>query len=392
MNVGARLHGSGSRGLAKRSFKFYARDRYNSPDALPVPGDLQLREGILRADASPHAFLRNRLMERIVQRHALEVDVQRSEPMPLYLNGRYWGLYRWMPAKDPAWSRQVLGADAVEVVAGPAARKVVGRTAHFRRAQEAIIARAPIDTLNALIDLTSLIDLACIDLWTGRGDHDLNVRAHRAAHSSGRWRWVLFDMDLWAPPGENSVARMSTATLPETPYLPWLLAHAEVAPRLLARLIAMQATAFAQATAVAMVDSIHLAHAAELQADHRRWDLELEHPAPEASLQEMRTFITQRPAHLMRHLADQTGHKLRTITVDVPPTGNGELWIEGLLLPPGTQEVRCLGGVPLRFRAVPAEGFEFIGWKGADEEAPELVIDPARTKKLRAIFKPAGEA
>jgi len=99
--VGARISGSGSRGLAKRSFKLYARKGLGSPgEGLPFPDGTRFREGILRADASPHAFLRNLLLETLVLRHGLEVDVQPSTPVPLHLNGRYWGLYRWMPAKD----------------------------------------------------------------------------------------------------------------------------------------------------------------------------------------------------------------------------------------------------------------------------------------------------
>lgn len=389
--VGARLHGSGSRGLAKRSFKLYARDRYGSPDALPLPGGIKLREGILRADASPHAFLRNRLMETLVTRCGLEVDVQRSEPVPLYLNGRYWGMYRWMPAKDPAWSRQMLGAEAVEVVAGPAARKVAGSARHFRRALEAIVSRAPIDTLEALIDLPSLIDLACIDLWSGRGDHDLNVRAHRPAVRGGRWRWVLFDMDLWAGPEENSLARMAGAQLLEAPYVPWLLAHPQVAPKLLARLVALQATAFHPDHAIPLVDSIHSAHAHELRADHRRWELELEHPSPDVSRTAMRAFIDQRPAHLMRHLSSHTGHKQCGLEVEAPPPATGELRIEGLALSPGVRQMQCLNGVPLRFEAIPAAGYEFAGWKGVDGTSPCITLDPVKTKKLRPLFRPIGQ-
>ncbi|HRD53436.1 MAG TPA: CotH kinase family protein, partial [Flavobacteriales bacterium] len=224
--VGARIFGSGSRSLGKRSFKLIARDRYDSPtDGFVFNDGTHVHEGVLRADASPHAFLRNAVMEELVERFDLNVEVQPSTAHPLYLNGAYWGLYRWMPAKDTEWLKQRSTAEALDVLEGPAATERSGSDAHFLRAQRLLISGAPIDSIDAMIDTRSLIDLACIDLWTGRADHELNVRCYRPKEKGGRWRWVLFDMDLWAPPHENSVQRMGLATAPETPYVPQLIAH-----------------------------------------------------------------------------------------------------------------------------------------------------------------------
>ncbi|HRH70613.1 MAG TPA: chitobiase/beta-hexosaminidase C-terminal domain-containing protein, partial [Flavobacteriales bacterium] len=106
--IGISIHGSGSRGLPKRSFKLHARDRYDSPvKGLRLSGEEHFQEGILRADAGPHTFLRNRFLETVVARHHLRVDVQPSRPMPLYLNGRYAGLDRWMPPKDAQWLQHI---------------------------------------------------------------------------------------------------------------------------------------------------------------------------------------------------------------------------------------------------------------------------------------------
>src|SRR5690606_12774530 len=162
-----------------------------------------------------------------------------------HLNGRYWGLYRWMPAKDAEWLRHISGAEAVDVLEGPATVALSGKDTHFREARRALLGSATADSIDALIDLGSLIDLACIDLWTGRADHDLNVRCYRPRERGGRWRWVLFDMDLWAPAAENSVERMCSAPVPETPYVPQLLGHPELRPKLLARITALNAVVFA---------------------------------------------------------------------------------------------------------------------------------------------------
>lgn len=387
--VGLRLSGSGSRGLGKRSFKVYARKALDSPaQGLPMPQGAALREGILRADASPHAFLRNLLMEQVVLRNALHVEVQPSTPLPLYLNGQYWGLYRWMPAKNKAWLQERSGAEAVDVLAGPALQAIAGKDAHFRAAQMALFKGAPLDSLQQMLDVESLLDLACLDLWTGRGDHDLNVRCFRPRQAGGRWRWVLFDMDLWAPANENSVERMCSATLPETPFIPQLLAHPELHQGLLARLCALQATALAPLTLLPLIDSLHGAHATELLADHRRWELELGNPDPLRVHAELRAFAQSRPAQLMRHLAERSGHKLRTVSIEVPEASVATLLLEGLPLSSGKHELLAFDGVPLKLEARVAEGHELAGWKGAQDAGDHARFDPGRSRSVRALFRP----
>ncbi len=388
INVGIRISGSGSRGSAKRSFKLYTRGRYDSPEAgIPLAEGGRFDEAILRADASPFAFLRNRFIETIVQRHALAVDVQVSTPTALYLNGHYWGLYRWLPPKDAAWCKAISGAEAVDVLAGPGHVPISGSDAHFMHARDALFRSAPLDSLEELMDLNSLVDLACLDLWTGRPDHDLNVRCYRPRRTGGRWRWILYDMDLWSPVELNSVEAMCAAGMPEAPYVPQLLAHPELQMRLLARMVVLQATAFMPEHATALADSIHAAHEAELLADHDRWEPDLGGPHPSLVRESMRNFIAERSQYVMEHLAEHSGRKLRSLAVDVPEATEGTVYLNGCVLPAGRQRISCFSRVPLELRAVPATDMEFVGWKGSPDQGPQVMVDPAEYARVRPLFR-----
>jgi len=388
--IGISIHGSGSRGLAKRSFKLHARDRYDSPvKGLRLSGEEHFQEGILRADAGPHTFLRNLFMEALVERYHLDLDVQPSRPMPLYLNGAYWGLYRWMPPKDKQWLQRISNSQAVDVLEGPAGVVRSGSDDRFKPAVELLMAMAPMDTLEKHIDLDNLIDLACLDLWTGRADHDLNVRCYRPRQNGGRWRWVMFDMDLWAPADENSVERMASDISSGTPYIPQLLGQPDLQQMLLARTTALLATALAPERAGAMADSIFQSHGQALSADHQRWRVEMERPDPETCYTALSTFIVDRPAHLLEHLSTSTGRKLRTITVEAPPAEQGVLFIEGLALSAGEHAVTCFQGVTMHLAARAEMGHEFTGWKGSDENSPDLRIDLSRTRSVRVLFAPS---
>jgi hypothetical protein len=388
--LGIRISGSGSRGLAKRSFKLYARDRYDGPEKLSFADGVQCDEAMLRADAVSNAFLHNLLLETVVRTGGLELEVQTSEPAPLYLNGQYWGLYRRMPPKDAQWLKAISGARALDILEGPNATVRSGSDEHFQRALHALRTGAPMDTLAALIDLESLIDLACVDLYTARVDQDLNVRCFRPRTAEGRWRWVLFDMDLWAPANENTVERLCEVTQPETPYARELLAHPELRVRLLARLAALQATVLSEDRLDHLADSLHHRYEAAIRADHRRWADELERPDPDALLGQLKDFIAQRPAWLMAHLSAQTGMKRLTVTLEAPPAAQGTLLLEGLPLPPGRTDVAWFADVPMHLEVVPGAGFEMAGWKGSEEVDVQLTLDGARVRQARPVLRAEG--
>lgn len=385
--VGVRISGSGSRGLAKRSFKLYGRDRYGSRDTCFAFADgTHCDEVMLRADAGPNAFLRNLLLEELVQRHGLNVEVQTSLPLPLYLNGEVWGLYRWMPPKDAQWVQQRSGAEAVDLLEGPAGMALAGNDSHFEKALQLLISGAPKDNIARRIDLGSLIDLACIDLYTGRADHDLNVRCYRPRQAGGRWRWILYDLDLWAPAEENSVERMCSDVVPGSPFIPQLLGHPELQQQLLARMSALLATAFDPGAARGIADGIFHKHRTALEADHQRWAGELDRPDPATSLRELDSFIAARPRPLMQYLAERSGRKLRELVIDVPPASAGTVLLEGLALAPGRHPVIVFSGVPMRVEARAAEGMEWTGWRGTKARSAILSTDASDVSRLSPRF------
>jgi hypothetical protein len=293
-----------------------------------------------------------------------------------------------MPPKDAQWVKHISGAEAVDLLAGPSAAAMNGSDKKFDAAISALVASAPHDTISAAIDLENLIDLACIDLWTGRADHDLNVRCYRPRQAGGRLRWILFDLDLWSPVAENSVERMCSATSAETPYIKELLAHPQLQEHVLARMTVLQATTFHPDHARPVLDSLFRHHEDAMRADHRRWELELGTPSPDASRTELESFIAERPEHLMKHLAAYTGKRLRSITIDAPNAEQGTVLLDGQRMKEGRTIFQSFDGIALHVQAFPAEGWEFAGWKSEREEGAELRFEVGRSKVIKPLFRP----
>lgn len=376
------VSGSGTRGLPKKNLKLIA-DEEEFAIMEDAPGEV-----MLRADGSPHAWLRNLFMETIAASGSC-VDVQPSRPLPLYLNGDFQGAYRLMPAKNSAWLRALSGAEAVDLIDGPSARVLSGEGARYRQWLVAMEQRRPLDSLATLMEVRSLIDLACFDLWTGRADHDLNTRCWRPAERGGRLRWILFDMDLWSPVEEGTVERMCSESAPVAPFLPELLAHPQLRDELLARMSAWLASALSPAFAAACVDSLVTTHGRLMEADYVRWQNVWERPTPEESREAILHHIHHRPQPLMRQLAEQTGKRIQTVSVRIRPAGAGVVLAEDL--PLHTDAIAAFAGVPMDLRAQVLPGFAFVGWDGVDEAGETLTIDPAHVRSVTALFRPVSE-
>lgn len=386
------IAGSGTRSLAKRNFKLFAKDRSGATGKLRLPDGSEADEVVLRADASPNAFLRNEFMNEIARRSGGNVDVQHSTPVPLYINGRYQGLYRVMPAKNKAWAKGLNGGRPVELVDGAGPRAVSGGLKNYTAMGKAIADGVGAPILENLVDLNSLIDLACFDLWTGRGDHDLNVRCWRPRGPGGKWRWVLYDMDQWAPPTERTVQRMCAAAVPETPFVPQVLSDPELRMLLLARMSALLATTLSADRGEALLDSLYDRHAVEMAKDHARWHCELLMPSPKAAKTGIVGHLQGRNAALMAQLRQATGVKTRSVAVAVEPTGAGTVLLENLSFTDAQRNVESFAGVPLHLQAIPTAGMEFVGWKNTEVSNPVFVLAGLRDERAVAVFRPSGSA
>ncbi len=388
--VGLAIAGSGSRSLPKRNFKLRVRNRFGGDNPVLLPDGSSWREVLLRADATPHAFLRNLFMETVARQSGGRVDVQPSFPVAVYLNGVDQGLYRAMPAKGAEWVRTLNGDAPVDLVEGPSGRAVSGSPKQYLRLLKAVSGGQRMDSLTQDVDISSLVELACFDVWTGRADHELNVRCWRPRAIGGRWRWVMYDMDQWAAPEERTVQRMCGAALPETPFLTQLLATPGSRALFLARLSALMATTLGEERAGKTADSLYACHRKLLLHDMGLWKGQMEAPGPETSLADLQRHVQSRNRNLLEQLSTYTGLAVRRVVVQVEPAGAGRVSVEDLMLAGPYDEIKGFSSVPLHLQAVASAGMEFVGWKGVESSGGRLVLAPMRDMRLTAVFRPVA--
>jgi len=390
VRVGIAVAGSGSRGLPKKNFKLLARDRFGSDAPITLPDSSTWNEVTLRADATPNAFLRNIFMAEVARRSGSNVDVQPSTAVPLYLNGQYQGLYRAMPSKGKEWVEHLNNGGSIDLMEGPAGIAVNGKRKSYLHMMAAIADKAPLDTLSSLIDLPSLIDLACFDLWTGRADNDLNVRCWRPRDADGRWRWILYDMDLWAASIDPTVSRMCSAPSLEAPYVPQLLGDPATRDLLLARITALMATTLSADRAALLADSLYDRYAYAMRMDQARWAGEMTVTTPDEARADLLDHVRNRNGSLLAQLGKQESLAMRTLEVSVEPAQAGTVFVEDLPLTDDERTMSLFENVPLRLTVIAAPGMEFAGWKGADGDGTTLLVATSKNRSVKAMFRPIG--
>lgn len=119
--VGIRIHGGGTRGLPQKSFRILITNKENN-QTLKYPlfpdGKVQNFNSFILRNAGgdwSHTHLRDALMQEIVEDANLTVDLQDYRPAVLYLNGQYWGLYDIRERYDQDYFSNHYGADAKRV-------------------------------------------------------------------------------------------------------------------------------------------------------------------------------------------------------------------------------------------------------------------------------------
>lgn len=96
-HIGLRLHGNNMRKMPQKLFRVYFQNDEGRQHDLKYPlfgpdGNAEYASVILRTGGDPKTLIRDRVAGSLVAEGS-DLTVQKSRPVVLYLNGKYWGLY-----------------------------------------------------------------------------------------------------------------------------------------------------------------------------------------------------------------------------------------------------------------------------------------------------------
>lgn len=251
--VGVRIHGAAQRSMAQKSFRIYVQDEQGQDSKLTYPlfgdrGNSEHYSFILRNGSSDaqYAMMRDRLASELVYQANMEADsnleYQASRPVVVYINGQYWGLYFLRERFDETYFAQKyqVNPEALAIVEvplidgeqkGQAIPTDYGEKSNARAYNRLLadVARcedcASYAHVKNQADVNNLRDYLLFEMFFANFDWPFNnlkawhyenpvpnsPEANLVEELDGRWRWLLFDLDVGFGAGQATSSAMIKA-------------------------------------------------------------------------------------------------------------------------------------------------------------------------------------
>jgi hypothetical protein len=408
--AGLRIHGAFSRASAEKSMRLHARKRYGS-DEVEVFGDFQRsflpKQVILRSSSNDRreALMRDAVAQRVVD--GLQATVSRSQPVAVFLNGEYWGLYHLRERLgDDHFAAQAKVKDSdIEL------SRNYGVTPDHPELAESWLAlverleaaqaegREVLPLAEADIDIGSFIDLHAAEVLVGNTDWPANnvlawrVRPFTAGLARNspyrKWHWAVSDMDMaFRAPNVNTLHELLTPNGPRgrpelarsTRLFRVLMKDPRFQQRFATRLQDLLNTRFSSERMAQFVAYHRGEIAAEVPHHVNRWQVPASVAIWERSVRHIGVFIERRPAHVRQQMEMYLALP-PPVKIELGPMESGvSLRINGETLEGGAgRQVQLLyaPGTPLKIEVVEGACRRFQGWQGQGARAAplDLVVD-----------------
>ena len=234
MNMGVRIHGGGSRRLAQKSLRLYARSEYDpqqstlrhdvfqgtAVDAFGEPV-VAFNRLILRnfGNEGYSTMIRDSGLQYLARN--MEVNVQAQRPAVVFLNGEFWGLYDIKERHDDRFLSDHYHSHRdnfaiLSMLSSPVRAEVdAGSEADLRDFIElemflrdnSFVCDEMFAVARQYVNIESFIDHFIINIFAGNIDWpNQNIRVWRyngtpnpdVPRLDGRWNWMLHDLDSTA--------------------------------------------------------------------------------------------------------------------------------------------------------------------------------------------------
>lgn len=200
------------RQLRQKAFTLYARNKYGDSDfdfpLFPSKPINSYRRFILRCSSNDYnrTFIRDAMMNTLVIGQ-MDVDYQAYQPVLVYINGTFWGLYNMREKMNQFYPEINYGieADSVDLIEG------FDHVAHGGGGNYHALIQfveendmsldANYQYVQTQMDMVEFMNYYITEIYVNNHDwlHQ-NIKCWRE-HHHGKWRWLLYDMD-WGFSGE----------------------------------------------------------------------------------------------------------------------------------------------------------------------------------------------
>ncbi|MDD2332576.1 MAG: CotH kinase family protein, partial [Candidatus Cloacimonetes bacterium] len=435
---GLRFEFKGSQGIPNLAYDLFADGTFESYDAFVVRASGQDAHHAIFRDASIHTmFLQD------------GIDASRSRPVILFVNGEYWGVHNIRERSDEEYVARIhdLDVDKLDCLentnrANPVAR--VGNNDRFNQLRDFlrnndISIPANYDILNQFIDIENFAKYYIAQIFVANSDWpSYNLRYWRYKpeldipgqyfnpnpdnpYQDGRFRWLLYDLDQslgryhtynantlqacsnvgsWNDYIYFTFRKMIGATdASGLPVPDGSGTYSNGSPQFRQLFI----NYFCDALNTRLLPSRTTEKITQFQNQYNpympehiaRWQLPESMSFWNSVSNAMRSFLNNRPAAILTHLANkfQLLGGTATLSLNINNSAMGHIRLNSLDLGanPGFEPLPFSGvyfqNNPVKIKAIANPGYRFVGWIGTTEPSDSLMFSLAGDLQLTAVFE-----
>jgi len=401
-----KIHGNFSRGWPQKSFRFFANDKHGKSwfDFQPFPKkpgidkfkSFNVRNGGVDYNTT---HFRDALMQQAARN--THVDIMDNQPIVLFLNGKYWGVYGLRERQDEKYIQQNYGIDGdfVDLLrfngdAMNGSSKGYEDMVEFISDND-IAVSTNYDSAQTLLDIENFCDYIIAETYFVNGDWispdggTNNIKFWRNTAPVSKWRYILWDTDLglnlvppWQP-GEDyefdylGQLLQPNYTDPHSIMLQNLLDNQDFKYYFINRFADLVNTEYSAQTFTNVAQNIYAAYLPEMNRHFSLWG------APPKTIWNIFTlgrssnvaewnlefanvlnFIAQRPffaRNNMETLFNLNGQV--DVTLNTIPEGAGKIKISTITPDTYPWTGVYFDGVPVTMSIIPNPGFVFRYWQ-----------------------------
>ncbi|MFV0198438.1 CotH kinase family protein [Empedobacter falsenii] len=429
-DAGLRNNGNGTRYLANRPFRIYAKDAYGSKNFnhqfFKDYGYDKFKRLILRNSGqdTESTLFRDALIHKLNEH--MNSETQNYQPVNTFVNGEYYGIYNIRERYDEKYFERVFGIKEDELdylendgIVDLGDDKFYNQTMNFfqnvnleseEKFQEAI----------TYVDEINLADYHITGIYAANFDWPQNNNVYfrkRVDYNpsakfgqDGRWRWLVKDYDVAMNGGEgwiNNTANHNTLAhalsndvggFIYTNYIfNGLLTNANYKNYFINRFSDLLNTSYKENHVLNLIENIKSVLEPDMPKHIERWNLIPSLDVWETNIDKLRKFANERRTAQLGHINNQfnlEGTYQLTAKTSNPEEGfvkvntieinNSTVGIDGDY---STWSGDYFKNVPVKLQAVALPGYKFLRWEGDYTSTDaELTINPALDYTIKAVF------
>ncbi len=404
-SVDIRIAGKTSRRQPKKSFAIFSNNldgknkiNYKIFDDKPIES---FSSFWVRADATsgrnvPKLWVgerfKNELLYQVNKDMNGNVDMQAYQPVQLYLNGEYWGLYNLMERKGSDFIANNHGEDKIDILTSENTKVVKGSMDEYLDMIDYITVNNPetdsvYNNMAQWMDMDSYIDYWVYEVYSGAHDIAVNIRYWKARKEDAKWRWISYDQDSWNTVDENSFNYFIEHG--KVFLLQQLMKNITFRNKYFNRMCDFLNTGLSPDNVTNHVNRITEYIAAEVEKDRQRWQDTMLYVPKNERINWILNYAKLRPDVIRSHMLSYFNLKgsVRSVKI-INQNGNGVMRLNTILVKEAAWEGYYLSNVPLNIEAIPNEGYVFVKWKNRKlGKKPSLTVNPEDFNEFVPVFK-----